>query len=482
MLSLSSAIDRMHPDQFWRWSRVLLVAAFAFALIIVLLSIWLSTTALVVICAAAAGGIAFSFLAKDELALLCAILAGFVVVVRYKEGFQVEEVLYGLLYMGYLSYWFISRLFFYRDDILRTKVDWALFLFLVYTTLSLGLTPLLEGEMSAAVSEWLSITMIAFYFPIKEVCIRRRERLPQKPILYSLGFVALFIAIRNLNDYKIGLSQADYLWQIASGRVVMNEHVLMFAGLVTLVFLLYAHRWMSRSVLTGLFLLFSASILIAQSRAVWVSFLLGAAVIFLFVDKKRKLHIVVLGLAGVTAVLVIGALVFENFFTVIVGGLTDRFFSLRTAATKDISLINRFIEMKAAWASIKENPIIGHGFGVPIKYYSLVYEATRVNSYVHNGYVGVLYRHGLIGFLLLFYFYFGSLWVFVRMARNRALTQFDQLVAFAAVACLAAEALVGNSANPYAVSDSTFIIGAIAGVAAGSRHQTEQTPGDAREE
>jgi len=482
MLSLSSAIDRMDPDQFWRWSRVLLAAAFTFALVVVLLSAWLSTTALVVICAAAAGGIAFTYLSKDELTLLCAILAGFVVIVRYKEGFQVEEVFYGLLYMGYLTHWFISRLFFYRDEILRTKVDWALFLFLVYTTLSLGLTPLLEGEMNAAVSEWLSITMIAFYFPIKEVCIRRRERLPQKPILYSLGFVALFIAIRNLNDYRIGLSQADYLWQIAAGRVVMNEHVLMMAGLVTLVFLLYAHRWMGRSLLTGLFLLFSASIVIAQSRAVWVSFLLGVAVIFFFVDKKRKLQIVVLGLAGIAAVLAVGSLVFENFFTVIVAGLIDRFFSLRTAATEDISLINRFIEMEAAWSFIKVNPIIGHGFGVPIKYYSLVYEATRVNSYVHNGYVGVLYRHGLIGFLLLFSFYFGSLWVFVRAARDRALNQFDRLIAIAAVACLAAEALVGNSANPYAVSDSTFIIGAIAGVAAGSRHQDEQKPGDAREE
>ena len=481
MLSLSSAIDRMQPDQFWRWSGVLLAAAFTFAIVVVLLSAWLSTTALVVICAAAAGGIAFCYLAKDDLALLCAILAGFVVIVRYKEGFQVEEVLYGLLYMGYLSYWFISRLFFYRDDILRTKVDWALFLFLVYTTLSLGLTPLLEGEMSAAVSEWLSITMLAFYFPIKEVCIRRRERLPQKPILYSLGFVALFIAVRNLNDYKIGLSQADYLWQIASGRVVMNEHVLMMAGLVTLLFLLYAHRWMGRSVLTGLFLLFSASIVIAQSRAVWVSFLLGVAVIFFFVDKKRRFQIALFGVAGLTAVVAIGTVIFDNFFTVIVAGITDRFFSLRTAATKDLSLINRFIEMQAAWSSIRENPIVGHGFGVPIKYYSLVYEATRVNSYVHNGYVGVLYRHGLIGFLLLFSFYFGSLWAFVRMAFNRTINQFDRLIAIAAVACLAAEALVGNSANPYAVSDSTFIIGAIAGVAAGSRHQTEQTPGDARD-
>lgn len=481
MRGLSAIIRQMEPEQFWSWSRAFLFTAFALVLTIVLLSVWLSTTVIAVIAALVIGAMAFTFLARDEVALLCAILAGFVVVVRYKEGFQPEEVLYGLVYMGYLLYWFISRLFFYRDNILRTKIDWALFLFLIYTTLSLVLNPLLGGDMRAGLSEWLSITMIAFYFPIKEVCIRRRDRLPQKPILLSIGFVALFIAFRNMNDYRIGLSQADYLWQIASGRVVMNEHVLMMAGLVTLVFLLYARKWPNRSLLSGLFLIFSAGILIAQSRAVWVSFLLGVAIIFFFVDKKRKIQIVVLGLAGLAAVLAVGAVVFENFFTVIVAGLTDRFFSLRTAATKDVSLINRFVEMEAAWAHIKQNPIIGHGFGVPINYYSLVYEATRESSYVHNGYVGVLYRHGLIGFLLLFFFYFGSLWACFLMARDRALSQFDRLIAIAAVSCLAAEALVGNSANPYAVSDSTFIIGAIAGVAAGSRHPSEQTSRGARE-
>ncbi len=481
MPDLTSAIRRIEPERLWSWSRALLAAAFVLVAIAILVSAWQSTTALLVVGALIVGGLAFSFVARDEVALLCAILAGFVVIVRYEEGFQPEEVIYGLVYLGYLSYWFISRLFFYRDDILRTKIDWALFLFLVYATLSLGLTPLLGGEMSAAVSQWLSITTLAFYFPIKEACIRRRERLPQKSILLSLGFVAVFIAIRNLFDYKTGLSQADYLWQIASGRVVMNEHVLMMAGIVTLGFLLYARTWLGRSLLTGLFVTFSASIVIAQSRAVWVSFLLGVAIIFVFVDKKRRIYIAALGLAGVAAILIIGILVFENFFSVIVAGFSDRFFSLRTAATKDLSLINRFIEMEAAWSYIRENPIVGHGFGVPIKYYSLVYEATRVNSYIHNGYVGVLYRHGLIGFVLLFFFYFGSIWVFIRMARDKAVERFDRLIAIVAVSCLAAESLVGNSANPFGVSDSTFIIGAIAGLAAGSRNHSKRTSREPRE-
>lgn len=477
MTSLSSAIQRLQTEQFWKLSSALLTVAFAFGLAVILLSTWLSTTALIVLCLLLVGGLAFSFLARDEVALLCGILVAFVVVVRYEEGFQPEEVVYGLLYMGYLAYWFISRSFFYRDSYLRTKLDWALFLFLVYATLSLALTPLFDGDMRAAISQWLSITMLAFYFPIKEVCIRHSERVPEKKILLSIGFVALFVSIRNLLDYKTGLGQAEYLWQIASGRVVMNEHLLMMAGLITLLFFLHTQGWFRRVLFGGLFLLFSMGVLIGQSRAVWVSFLLGIAIIFLFVDKRKRIVIAALGFGSLAAVLLVGAVVLENFFTLIIAGLTNRFFSLQTAATADISFINRFVEMAAAWEHIKINPIIGHGFGVPFGYYSLVYELTWVRSYVHNQYVGVLYKHGLIGFSLLFGFYFGIIWVAFRTARQAGVLRLDRIIAIGAVACLLAENLVGNMANPFATADTTLLIAAIAGLTAGVSHRVERGVG-----
>lgn len=476
MIGISSTLGRLEPAPFWKWTSAALFAAFGFALVVILLGAWLSQTLLLAVTAMLIGGFVFAVVASNEVALLCATLVGFVSLLRYEVGFQPEEVVYGMFYMGYLAYWFVSRLFFYRDNILRSKVDWALFLFLIYITASLALTPLLGGEMSEAISQYLSLTTIAFYFPIKEVCIRKRDEIPQKPILLSLGLLALFIAARNVWDYRIGLSQADYLWQIASGRVVMNEHVLMMAGLVTLVFLLYARTFITKNLFTGLFLIYCVGILISQSRAVWVSFLLGVIVIFFFVDSKKKIHLVLLGVISLSIVAAVGALLFEDFFTLIIAGIADRFFSLKSAAAEDVSLINRFIEMQAVWESIRVNPVIGHGFGVEFKYYSLVFEYTRESSYVHNGYVGVLYRHGLIGFVLLMTFYFGSLWKSLSVVLSSPRRRLNGLIALAALACLAAEALVGNSANPFATSENPFIIAAVAGLAAAAQFDESGEP------
>ncbi|MEX0821208.1 MAG: O-antigen ligase family protein, partial [Rhodothermales bacterium] len=339
--------------------------------------------------------------------------------------------------------------------------------------------PLLGGDMQVAISEWLAITMLAFYFPIKEICIRRGDRFPQKPLLMSLGFIALFIAFRNFWYYKRGLAEAEFLWEIATGRVVMNEHVLLMAALVALTFLLYSRKKLPTVGLLGVFAVLAAGVVIGQSRAVWISFLLGAAVIFFCVDRRKKVQILLLGLLGLAAIIGTGALLFDDFFTVIVAGLADRFFSLQTAVTEDLSLINRFIEMGAAWEHIRLNPIVGHGFGVPIKYYSLVYEWTHEASFIHNGPVGVWYRHGLIGLVLLSVFYIGSILAAFRLVRGEAVTRFDRTLAIAVLAAFAAESLVGNTENPFATSDKTLFIAALAGFVAASWHRARQADADA---
>lgn len=474
MRSLSVAIGDLQPEEVWRWSQPLLFGALALGVAVILFGAWQSTIILLVLGALLIGGLVFAVLSKHEVGLLCAILVAFVLKVGYDEGFQLEEVLFGAVYLSYLGYWFISRLFFYRDNILSSKLDWALFLFLIYATLSLGLTPILGGDTISAISQWVSVSILAFYFPVKEACIRRPALALHRPVLLSAGFVAVYVAMRNFLAYKRGIADAEYLWQIATGRVVMNEHILMMAGLVALVYLLHSRKKWHVVSLGILVTTFSAAVIIGLSRAVWVSYALGIAVIFLLVERDKKRQLILFGAASLAAVLLAGSLMFENFFTLIVAGLADRLLSLRSAASQDLSLINRFIEMDAAWQYIKQNPIVGHGFGVPIKYYSLVFEATRIDSFIHNGYIGVWYRHGLVGALLLFGFYFGCLWTAVRTVRFPAVGRRERVMATAACACLAAEALVGNSQNPFATSDNTFIVGIMTAFGAAAWHTTRR--------
>ena len=468
---LSLSLDVLTPERLFAWTRPVFYAGLGLGLLLIVLGTWLSILLLTALAAACLAALVFGVLARNEIALLCAILAGFVVSANYEAGFQIQEILYGLLYLGYLTYWFISRFLFYRDRILRTPIDWAIFLFLVYVTLSLGLTPLLGGNIQFAISEWLAITMLAFYFPIKEICIRRADLLPQKPILMSLGFVALFIVLRNFWFYQTRINDAEFLWQIATGRVVTNEHVLLMGGLVALTILLYSRKKIHATAIAGIFTLLSAGIVIGQSRALWVSYMLGIFVIFLCVERKKKLRIIWIGVLGGIMFLAVGTVVFDNSFALIMAGLASRFLSLQTATVQDLSLINRFFEARVALEHIAMNPVVGYGFGVPFKYYSLVYEWTHETSFIHNGPVGIWYRHGLIGLGLLGTFYIGTIVRTIRILRISATARIDRIVAIFVMACLIAESLVGNTENPFATGDKTLFIGALAGLAAASAHR-----------
>lgn len=465
-------IRELTPDQFWTGSSAALYLLLGLGMLIILLSVYKLQLMLFVASAALLGLLVFLALGRSELLLLCSILAGFIAQARYEQGIQIEEALYGLVYMGYLGYWYVSRIFFYRDRILRSWPDWGIFLFLLYATASLSLTPFLGGDMQAAISQWLSISMLAFYFPIREICLRPVGQNAPKYILSSMGLVAGFIALRNFLDYRRGFQEAQNLWEIAAGRVVMNEHVLMMAGLVSLTFLLFSQRKSHTVALGSLFVVFSTAVVVGQSRALWVSYALGFGILFLLVNRAKRIQIIAVATLWLCTVLLVGFLVFEDFFNLILAGLLDRFFSLQTAATQDVSLINRFLEAKAAWESIKVNPIVGYGFGVPFSYYSLVFEFTRYSSFIHNGYVGVLYRHGVIGFVLLFGFYFGSIWMSLRAVLHRNVSRSNYVLAAAALACLGAESLVANTQNPFATSDYTLIIAVMAALGSAAWERT----------
>lgn len=458
MRELNLLLQQVSPGDFWKRSSIFLLGGLCLGVSIVLLAASLSPLALIVIASLFLAGLLLVTIGRDELALLSAVLAGFVLAARYEEGFQIEELVYGFAYLSYLAYWYISRLFFYRDRIFRTWADRALFAFFLYATFSLVLGPILGGEIPRAVSEWLALSMLGFYFPVREACLRFIHRKAHLYVLTSMGFVALFIAIRNFFDYRRGFQEAEYLWQIATGRVVMNEHVLMMAALFTLSFLLYSRRRVAVLILSSFFVIFVSAVIVGQSRALWVSLALGIAAIFFLVNRQGKIRIVFAGLLAVGCAVLFGFIVFKGAFTLIILGLLDRFVSLETAAVKDISLINRFIEAKAALEYIRLNPIVGWGLGFPVKYYSLVFEYTRVYSFIHNGYVSTLFKHGIVGFTLLWGFYFSNVWYAYKTTRHKFVKGVDYTISVAVFGCLLAESLVANTQNPFSTSDYTLII------------------------
>ena len=208
-------------------------------------------------------------------------------------GFTIEEVLYGLFAFGYLGWWFLSRLFLYRDPVVRTPVDWSLFLFLIWVTLSLATAKLYGGDMSRFASEWLSVSMFAYYFPVKEA-VRRNEG-GAKALLIAAFCLTTFIAFRNLLEYQAEILNAATLLHAAHGRVVENEQLLMMSGLFSIAFFLRAKTWLWKGLLLFAVLMFTAGVIIGLSRALWVSYALGGLVILLVSRREHRLVLIGVG-------------------------------------------------------------------------------------------------------------------------------------------------------------------------------------------
>jgi len=456
---------KLTPAAFWRWGRVALAGALVFMLALVLMLAWKAPMGLLTVPVLLLAGVAVWWLVQRPLVHLCVVLGGFSVVAGFGEGFQVREVLYGLYYLSFLAIWFITRLFVYRDPIFEDSADWAMAFFLCWVSVSFGLTLLFGGSVQGAISEWIAFSMLAFYFPVKEACKSyRRGTEAMIGVLLGLG---VFVAVRNLISFQSLLQSAEMVWQIMHGRVITNEILLLVPALIALTGFLHVKKRSHRYVLLAGFLLFFTSLILTQSRAYWIDFGFGFVVLFVLVERWRKYRLLAwstasfLGLIGITFVF------FENLFYLLASGLIDRFLSIGSAASKDISLVNRFYEWNAVWTAIKKNPIVGYGMGVPYSVFDIVSGETITKPFSHNGFLMIWYKFGLIGLVALVFVWGRGLWVGIRTLWQQRVAGRWRLYGLMMVVSLAAMLPSANTSLPFYTSDTGLAFTIVVGVSMG---------------
>ena len=460
----SSVAASLTPDRLGRLGRWALAGALGIGLLLTLWLAWRMPDLLPLLPAALVGGVAAWHLFRRPLLNLCVILAGFVLIAHHEEGFQLTEVLYGLYTLGFLAHWFVTRFLLYRDAVLDAPGARALLVFLVGMTLSFGLTVLFGGNLRGALSEWIALSLIGLYFPVREACVRYENGV--RSILWALLWIGLFITVRNFFTYQELLTSATQAWQVAKGRIATNDGLLMTASLFSLVLVLFVRR--ARVPLVGLFLIFFGSLILTQSRGYWISFLLGAFVLFLMVDRQHRLRLTLFTLAGVAGFVGIGLLFFGDYVVLIFGGILDRFSSLQSASTADISLVNRFYETRTVWALIVQNPVLGYGMSVSYDFFDLTRQTTDTDAFIHNGYLSLWYRFGLWGLILLVFFWLRSAWDGLRAFRVREAATLTRLGGIMAGITLIAFTLSAVTSSPFYQNDTTFMFGVLTGLAAGA--------------
>ena len=413
------------------------------------------------------------FFANPTLNLVVAIL-GFVLMASNETGFQPIEIAYATYLFAVLVTWFLRHIVFKPEEILTEKTDWALALFLGLLPATLILTWLFHGDFRVATSELISLSMLLVYFPVKHTVAH--HKLGPRIILTTVIVMSSAVAVSNVSNYASDLAGATALWQVAGSRVVVNDCLLMVGAMMSLVLLVYSRGPVSLLLSSGALALTFAGLIMTQARGFWLAFLFGTFALIILVRTPERIKILTTG--SILSVLIIGVghLLLGPFLNVILEGIFERFGSISTAFTQDISLVNRFRETSAVFEKIVVNPLIGYGPGVSYLFYDIVHQATDTDSFVHNGYLGLWYKYGLWGLGLILYFWYSTIKLGLRAFRSDAADHWTRLAGLAGAIPLIALTISTLTQNPFFLKNYLFVIAVAAGLSTGAGQRMSLQP------
>ncbi len=458
--------DPLAPAAFNRLGLYALRIGLVLALLLVAFLASSSTTLTIALPGLLLVGLVGWALFRRPLANLCVLLASFILIVGYEDGIQASEILWGLYYAAFMGHWFSTRFFLYRDHLASNRESGAILLFLVLISLSIGLTLMFGGDLRFFLGEWLSLSFFALYFPIREAVARHKWGL--QAVLISILVVALFVQLRNFANYREILVEAVYSWQLTRGRAMTNTAIIMLPVFGGLVYLLHAKRWRGYLIGGAIFTLFFGGLILSQTRGHWLAFAVSCLVLLPVFGQNQRLRLYGIGVASILGMVAAGYLLLGNAFPLVAAGILDRVLSIGTAASDDISLLNRFRETAVVMGEVVKNPILGYGLGVPFRFWDPTYlpPFTLVTSFLHNGFVALWYKFGIWGLGLVLFFWGSAIKRGLRLYRSSA-PELLRVTGLAAAAVLISFVVSAITSNPFYVNDTMFALAIGLGVIAG---------------
>lgn len=440
----------------------LLVLSLLVVLIVAALYPWAAPFLPVVLLGAIGGWYLFS---RPDLNLFV-VLGSFVFVAQFDEGIDAAEVAYGLFYLGYLGQWFFRRIILSDQPLIRSTLDRVIVVFLVLVIVSGGVGLIFGGPATAVASELQSWTMLLFYFPVKEAIERRGNGL--KWLLITLTWIGLFVVVRNVYQLAQLLLEMTEIWQITiQGRVVANELLMIVPGFLMLVLAIEEPRRWARIGFFGLFMVMSFGLIITQGRGNWLGFAFGLFILFLVSESRMRKAMLMWGFLALAGCLSLLFLLFEEHALIMVGSLVNKVLSIGSAASRDLSFVARLFEWKAVLGDLKNNPVLGYGPGVSISYFDITRTVTMERPWIHNGYLGVWFKYGVLGLGVLLSMTFLAIRSAYVVTKRTGTEWLVRATAYAAVAGLSSTFVLAIPTNVWQQSDTILMITIMMAMASG---------------
>ena len=414
---------------------------------------------------------AVGILIRYPLVNLGAVLIGFAFAVNPDTGLQVSEILYGLYLYGYLLLWYALR-FLRGDQMVFSTTDRGAAVFIVGGSLmGMALGLFFGAELNALRGDITGFLVLALYFPVKEAC--RREALGPEVIIGALLGLGLFLGVQNFLIFRYIISSATHLWEVVDARFAATEALIMVGAFGALFLLLNAERWRARLGLGVLLLFMLAALVLTKGRTFWVAFIFGTLLSLLFLRGRQRIRLVLLTAGGTALLLIVTTVFFGPLADLIFSVTLSRLGTLEGAASKDISLIGRFVEWKTLWGRIMQNPILGYGFGSTYKFYNIIERGTAIRDFSHNGYLAAWFKLGFFGLIAMLFFGTRVLYDSFQVHRNEFLTTRHRAYALISLVSVTALALAANASIFFIYMNQLFPFTLLAGLASGLRQGSD---------
>ncbi len=405
----------------------------------------------------AGGGLALLGLAQAGGAVqLGALLVAATALIGGSDGFSPGEGLYLAGSLLYAAAWYGRRLI-GGEPLVVGPDDAVALAWLVFGIGAMlvagGLAGNALGDLRA---EAISLFPFLLFFPVKDAVARERWGLGL--VVAALALYGLYSTVLNAFAIRTAVAEATVWYEVANVRFTTGETAMAACLLIGLSALPAVRSLAARGALVAICAGVLAGLLIAKSRGYWISTLFGLGLAVAASPREIRRRQVLYLVGGGAALAALASALFYEQVALLVEGVGIRFASLATAATADVSLLNRYAENRAAWADIRANPILGYGWGRQTTYYSTISEGTSRWSFVHNAYVFVWHKAGLWGLGLVLALWARAAIRAAKAARTSTLPLAERAAAAGVVGAVAALALVANTSNPLGIADASLVL------------------------
>jgi O-antigen ligase len=327
-------------------------------------------------------------------------LSGFIV--RSTEEITPFEIGYGILIVVVMLGWIARRLALGRPFTASRTDQWLVW-FLVIGLLSI-LPAYFYGNDPL---NWArEFEPLLFFLPYLLLVTSVRQASDIRRLCFAYIAVCLSVGIVNLVDYQTSVSTARYVWELVAGRQPPGESLFFVTLTMTTIWVAFkGYQGWRTLVWAGLILFCLAALAITFSRAYWIAAVVALIVAILLMPKTPRRRALLYFAAFAAGAALLAMAVAGPLFWKILAVLGERFESILGAGV-DLSFRNRLAESAGALDRILANPVWGYGFGY-YYFFDPVIPYQLPTWYVHNAYLYLWLKLGLLG-LIAFLVWYGS--------------------------------------------------------------------------